>query len=110
MTTTKKMTKKAFKELCSFHVYGHHNPVFNAIYFDWRDIRDKNNTIVHRGFKYGICENRKGLNKTQLFNLFYDWVILGIEKIPFAYTYTRYAANDSQRFKTPISLNLESWD
>ena len=100
MKTTKKMTKKAFKELCSFHVYGYRNPVFNAIYFD------HNGT----GYKYAICENRKGLNKQQLFDLFYDWVILGKEKAPFAFSYTKYAENDNERFKVPLALDFNTWN
>ena len=98
------MTKKAFKDLCSFHIYGYKNPKFNAIYFDYQQGEN------FRGYKYAICENCKGLNKTQLFNLFYDWVILGIENAPFAFTYTRYAKNDNERFRVPISLNLNSWN
>ena len=109
MKTEKKLTKKAFKDLCSFTEFTGRGVKFNAIYFDWQDIRNENNTIVSRGFKYGICENNKGLNKQQLFNLFYDWVVLGIEKAPFAFTYTKFASDDSQRFKTPISLDLSTW-
>lgn len=95
----KKMTKKAFKDLCSFHVYGYKDPVFNAIYFD------HNGT----GYKYAICENRKGLNKKQLFDLFYAWVILNEVTAPMPYSYTKYAKNDNERFKVPISLNLDHW-
>ena len=104
---SKKITKKAFKELCSFHAYGYGQRKYNAIYFDWRDHKNTDE-IISRGFKYGIASFIGNVNKKELFDIFYSWVIKG-KKLPW-FIYAKYAKNNSQRFKTPICLNLDSFD
>ena len=63
------MTKKDFKEQCSFHEYGYGKNKHNAIYFDWKD------TDTGRGYKYGVAAAVEFETKAEPFNHFYDWVI-----------------------------------
>ena len=112
METTKKMTKKAFKDLCSFTAFTGRGVKFNAIYFDWREPTYTDNDN-QRGWKYGITANVKSINKKELFDIFYNWINdMNDSKLTILrkmYTYIRYAETDQQRFKSPISLNLDSW-
>ena len=91
------MTKKEFKENCSFHEYGYGRNKNNAIYFDWKD------NDLGRGFKYGVAAAVEFETKADLFNHFYDWVHKQVEP-PYSVRY-KYAAEDHNRFKTPLALN-----
>ncbi len=85
------MTKKEFKERCSFHVYGKGQSKRNAIYHDYKP---------SMGFKYMVKAEVRNATKNELFNVLYDWVIK--EEIPSWWVEYRYAENDDKRFK--ISL------
>jgi hypothetical protein len=92
-------SKKQFKKYCDLnHVYGRGLNRTNAIFFDWKE------TESGRGFKYAVAATIENCTKVELFNHFYNWVCKSIS-LPY---YVRYkvAINDSDRFKTPISLNF----
>lgn len=91
------MTKKEFKDLCSFHEYGRGRGKHNAIYFDWKS------TDIGRGFKYGVAASIEFMTKAELFNHLYDWINNEVEP-PYSVRY-KYASEDHKRFKVPISLN-----
>lgn len=88
------MTKKNFKELCSFHEYGKGRSKRNAIYFDWQT-NDNGN-----GFKYMVKSRHENLNKSELFNVLYDWVVNS--KQPDWYVQCKYATTDNDRFKVSL--------
>lgn len=95
------MTKKAFKERCSFHTYTGWNGrriKHNVIYFDWQ------NTEKGNGFKYAVAMNIVDGTKAELFEAMYKWVCESIA-LPW---YIRYkcAVNDENRFKAGLSLNF----
>jgi len=56
------MTKKEFKENCSFHVYSSTREKHNVIYFDWK-VTDEG-----RGYKYAIAGKVGEVTKAQLLN------------------------------------------
>ena len=64
------MTKKDFKERCSFHTYTRGREKHNAIFFDWQ------NTDQGRGFKFAVAVSRENSTKKDLLNDLYNWVIL----------------------------------
>lgn len=84
------MTKKEFKERCSFHEYGRGKNKRNAIYYDYT--RD--------GFKYMVKTNIENAKKNELFNILYNWVIK--EEIPDWWVEYKYAATDNDRFKVAL--------
>jgi len=101
MASHTEVSKKEFKELCSFHTYtgwNGHRIKFNAIYFDWKD------TEEGRGFKYAVAMNIKDGTKAELFAELYKWVCECVA-LPW---YIRYkcAVEDKQRFKPGLSLNF----
>lgn len=97
------MTKKQFKEQCNTdHVYGRGAKRINAIYFDWKE------TDQGRGFKYAVATRAVNYTKAELLNTMYDWVVNGIH-LPF-HVFSRFGQYDNQRFKVPISFNVNSWN
>jgi hypothetical protein len=66
------MTKKEFKEGCSFHLYTGRREKHNVIYFDWKVTEDG------RGFKYAIAARRDLCTKKRLTDLFYTMVRIQI--------------------------------
>lgn len=90
------MTKKEFKERCSFHEYGRGKIKRNAIYFDWKS--DFDNKAV--GFKFMVKARVENCLKSELFDILYKWVN-GIEPVPW-YAEYKYAMTDQQRFKVSI--------
>lgn len=92
------MTKKEFKERCSFHEYGKGQTKRNAIYFDWKTDFDNDVNIV--GYKYMVKARVENCKKAELFNTFYKWVIESVT-IPWWVEY-RYAETDQKRFKVSI--------
>lgn len=89
------MTKKLFKERCSFHKYGGTSYRLNSIYYDHQY------TPEGSGYKYVV----KGVNTTikvpELFNILYNWVVNGVE--PPYYVRFKHAVKDKDRFKIQIS-------
>lgn len=90
------MTKKDFKEKCSFHEYGKGKKKRNAIYFDWSNDY-KNNSL---GFKYMVKTSVENSSKAELFNYLYQWVTEMIV-LPWWVEY-RFAITDDKRFKVSI--------
>ena len=90
------MTKKIFRELCSFHEYGKGNNKRNAIYFDWKSDFD-NNAV---GYKYMVKGVVDSIHKTELFNVLYNWVVNEIQP-PFFVLY-KYAETEQKRFKVSL--------
>jgi len=88
------MTKKQFKQECSFHEYGKGRTKRNAIYFDWKT-NDQGN-----GFKYMVKTMHENYNKAELFNILYEWVFNEVQ--PDYYVQYRFASNDKDRFKVSI--------
>lgn len=90
------MTKKAFKEMCSFHEYGRGQQKRNAIYFDWKsDV--KSNAV---GFKFMVKANVQYCKRNELFNAMYDWVTKSIQ--PDWFIQYRFAETDEKRFKVSL--------
>ena len=90
------MTKKDFKEKCSFHEYGKGKKKRNAIYFDWSNDYENNSL----GFKYMVKTDVENSSKTELFNYLYQWVTKMIV-LPWWIEY-RFAMTDDKRFKVSI--------
>lgn len=85
------MSKKEFKERCSFHVYGKGQRKINAIYYDWRST----------GFKYVVKGHIRGIKLNELFNVLYNWVIK--DEIPPYYVHYKFAETDENRFKVNLT-------
>ncbi len=85
------MTKKEFKERCSFHVYGKGQKKRNAIYYDY---------LPSLGFKYMVKAEVRNSTKSELFDVLFDWVMH--EVIPPWWVDYRYAENDDKRFKVSL--------
>ena len=107
--TTKKLTKKEFKELVSYHCYTGNRIKFHCFYYDWKEgIYGENKS----GYKFAFCENAKSITKKQLFDIVYDHLFNGIDCSNFTYNrsnftiWLREAKNDNERFKVSLSLNL----
>jgi len=101
MASHTEVSKKEFKELCSFHTYkgwDGHRVKYNAIYFDWKS------TDEGLGFKYAVAMNIKDGTKAELFTELYKWVCECVA-LPWYIRY-KYAVEDKQRFKAGISLNF----
>lgn len=94
------MTKKEFTQKCSFQAYAGHKVKINAIFFDWKsgDIDDK----YFAGFKYMVKANVRDITQKELFNMFYEWIAKGT-KLDYYVDY-KFAENDLQRFKIPLSI------
>ena len=90
------MTKKDFKEKCSFHEYGKGKEKRNAIYYDWSNDYENNSL----GFKYMVKASVENSSKAELFNILYEWVIKMI-MLPWWVTY-RFAETEQNRFKVSI--------
>ena len=110
------MTKKEFKELCSFHLFTGGRERHNVIFFDWKGTVSEGSCYFdeetqkyvqkeRRGFKYGVASRtgKEGCSKAELFNQLFNWVV-NEEPVDWFVRY-KFAADDSQRFKTPLSLN-----
>jgi len=91
------MTKKEFKEHCSFHEYGNGQNKRNAIYYDWKS--DFDNHAV--GFRYMVKTGVQNALKSELFNELYDWVTGKIQQ-PSWWVEYRYAQTEQDRFKVSI--------
>jgi hypothetical protein len=89
------ITKKEFKEKCSFHVYGNRKVKLNAIYYDWKN--DLNGT----GFKFMVKATTNNCSKKELFDILYDWVTK--EQQPVFYVGYKYAETDQKRFKVRLT-------
>ena len=98
------MTKKEFKEQCSFHEFGRGRNKVNAIYFDWQS----NEFGV--GFKYGVAMEIENGTRADLFDELYEWVTSEGAKYLSHWIYSRVATYDSQRFKAPITFNYRTWN
>jgi hypothetical protein len=90
------MTKKEFKELCSFHEYGRGKNKRNAIYFDWKSDYENNGV----GYKFMVKANVENEKKAGLFDVLYDWV--NNEKQPPWWVEYRFASTDKDRFKVSL--------
>jgi hypothetical protein len=102
----KKITKKAFRERCSFHTYKATSPPYRntkVIYYDWQSFGHTDNER-HTGFKYAVREERQPMKAKELFDVLYEWVVNEVE-LPYYVGY-QYAATDKERFKVPLSLNF----
>ena len=98
MAAQTEISKKSFKERCSFHTYtGWNGFKHNVIYFDYQE------TEKGKGFKYAVAMNVKNGTKAELFEAFYQWVCNSIE-LPWYIRY-KYANDDENRFKVSLSLN-----
>jgi len=92
------MTKKEFKELCSFYEYGRGKKKRNAIYFDWKtDFSNKINVV---GFKFMVKARVENCKKAELFNVLYDWITKEVQ-VPWYVEY-KYASTEQDRFKVPM--------
>jgi len=93
------MTKKDFKLICSFHVYGKGLNKTNAIYFDWKSKFSYDHNYA--GFKYMVHSNVQRYNKQQLFDIAYLWFtqITYTPECPY-----RFADTDEKRFKVSLTL------
>ena len=85
-----KISKKEFKERCSFHEYGRGYNKRNAIYYDY----------TKDGFKYMVKADVTNCKKAELFNVLYNWVVK--EEIPDWWVVYRYAHTDNDRFKVAL--------
>lgn len=93
------VSKKEFKELCdSNHVYGRGVNKTNTIFFDQKE------NEIGKGFRYAVAATVENCTKAELFNHFYNWVCKDIA-LSYFVRY-KYALNDKERFKTPVSLNF----
>jgi hypothetical protein len=94
------MTKKDFKERCSFHQYGKGMSKKNAIFFDWQD-GYSDNAIRYNGFKFMVWSKVDRFKRKELFDILYLWVnqIMYVPECPY-----RFADTDEKRFKVPLSL------
>jgi hypothetical protein len=90
------MTKKEFREKCSFHTYGKGGGRSNAIFYDWQN----GNGYKWLGFKFMVKSNVRNIRKQDLFDILYDWVNDNIHP-PYYVTY-KYAETDEERFKVPL--------
>jgi hypothetical protein len=100
MAAHTEISKKSFKERCSFHTYtgwDGHIIKHNVIYFDYQE------TEKGRGFKYAVALDIKDGTKAELFEAFYQW-ICKLNELPW---YIRYkcAETDEKRFRVNLSLN-----
>lgn len=97
------MTKKNFKERCSFHQYGKGMSKKNAIFFDWKSgkVNNKENGEVYVGFKFMVWSRVDRFKRKELFDILYLWVsqIMYVPECPY-----RFADTDEKRFKVPLSL------
>ena len=91
------MTKKDFKEKCSFHQYGRGRNKRNAIYYDWK-IDLKNDAV---GYKFMVKSTVEDAKLNELFNVLYDWVINEVD-VPYWIQY-KFADTEQKRFKVSLS-------
>lgn len=98
------MTKKSFKEQVDYHNYvgyGRTNS-FHAFYYDYAQGNfDKGEHW--RGFKYLVYCRKEAVTKTELFDIFYQFITGKIEIFPYYVCY-KIADTDENRFKLHISL------
>ena len=98
------MTRKAFKEQCSFHEYTGYNGgriKINAIFFDFKQGTTDDGKFF-AGYKYMVYSNVRNITKKDLLSRFYEWVI---EQVHLAhYIDCKYAETDLERFKPGLSL------
>jgi len=87
----KKLTKKEFKELCSFHEYGGGPNKRNAIYYGYKQ---------DYGWKFMVKGIVSEVKKNELLDILYDWVMDDIE--PPYWVQSNYAKNDNRRFKIAV--------
>jgi len=92
------MTKKEFKDRCSFHQYGRGKSKKNAIFFDW--MSEEKNGKYCVGFKYMVKTSIENMTRAELFQTLWNWVMKGVE--PQWWVQYKYAENDEDRFKVPI--------
>lgn len=90
------MTKKEFKERCSFHVYGRGKNKRNAIYFDYK-FEFKINA---NGYKYMVKADVEDELKSGLIKVLYNWVFN--ETQPPWWVQYKYADTDQKRFKVSL--------
>ncbi|MCK9543420.1 MAG: hypothetical protein M0R03_15475 [Novosphingobium sp.] len=89
------MTKKDFRERCSFHHYGtRRDSSLKAIFFDWQEGEN------FRGYKYCVFARTCNATKAELENALFELVTE--EKNTPWYIQTIVAQKDEQRFKVPI--------
>jgi len=91
------MTKKKFKEFCSFHEYGRGKNKRNAIYYGWESDFD-NNAV---GYKFMVKAPVSHAKKAELFNVLYDWVTGKINGVPYWVEY-KFAITEQKRFKVSL--------
>jgi len=85
------MTKKEFKERCSFHEYGGGQNKRNAIYYGYKQ---------DYGWKYMVKGIVSEVKRNDLLEILYDWVMNDVE--PPYWVQTNYAEKDNRRFKIAI--------
>lgn len=98
------ITKKQFKQEINYHTYGNGRSVsLRAIFFDYSNDTNK-------GVGYKFMMSSLELNKTELINAAYDWMVK--EGNPNYDVHYAFAPEDKFRFKIPLSgnavLNLQN--
>jgi len=89
------MTKKDFRERCSFHHYGtRRDSSLKVIFFDWQVGEN------FSGYKYCVFARSCNATKVELENALFELVTE--EKDTPWYIQTIVAQKDEQRFKVPI--------
>jgi hypothetical protein len=97
------MTKKTFKEEVDYHNYvGGRSRGYHAFYFDYAT-GDFDKGEHWRGFKYLVYCRKENATKTELFNIFYQFINGEIENFPH-YVIYKIAATDNERFKIQLVL------
>lgn len=92
------MTKKRFKEGCSFHEYGRGKSKRNAIYYNW--VSDFENKAV--GFKFMVKCRVEDALKQELFDVLYNWVMSEGEAEPPWWVEYKFADTEQRRFKVSL--------
>ena len=100
------MTKKDFKNECSYHVYGKGKNKKNAIFFDWKSgmstIPTENGVYYNFcGYKFMVSSNVQRFSKKELSDIMYLWISqeMYIPECPY-----RFADTNEKRFKVPLSM------
>lgn len=89
------MTKKDFREKCSFHHYGtRRDSSLKAIFFDWQQGEN------FRGYKYCVFARSTNATKAELENALYN--LITKEENTEWYIQTIVAQTDEQRFRVPL--------
>ena len=101
----KKLTKKAMKENCNFQLYSGSNNQnnINAIFYDYQYNNEESNYFA--GYKYMVKAKVRQISKKVLFDALYLWITTG-KQMYTHYIIYKFAENDANRFKIPLSINM----